>query len=340
MKAIWCEKYAHYSELKIADVPPPVLGAGQVRIAVAYCTAGFGQTLVVAGKYQRKPPLPFVPGTEISGRVIEVGPGVTGFKPGDRVAAALDWGGFAEQSVATAATTWHVPDGVSLKTAAAVPLTYGTAWAALHWRGRLKPGETLLVYGASGGVGLPAVEVGRLAGAKVIAVAGNPERVQNAVDHGAHIGLLHNDGADLGQRVREANGGRNVDVVFDSVGGKLFDEALRCLRPEGRVLIIGFASGTVPQIPANILLVKNAEIIGFYFGQYIGWGLTDEREIYRERLREMMDTLFGHVLAGDFKPPTADVYPMEQLTEAFDGVTGRRAVGRTLIEVGGEQAGQ
>jgi len=273
MKAIWCEKYAHYSELKIADVPPPVLGAGQVRIAVAYCTAGFGQTLVVAGKYQRKPPLPFVPGTEISGRVIEVAPGVTGFKPGDRVAAALDWGGFAQQAVATTATTWHVPDGVSLKNAAAVPLTYGTAWAALHWRGRLKPGE------------------------------------------------------------------RNVDVVFDSVGGNLFDQALRCLRPEGRVLIIGFASGKVPQIPANILLVKNAEIIGFYFGQYIGWGLTDEREFYRERLREMMATLFGHVLAGDFKPPTADVYPMEQLTAAFDGVTGHRAVGRTLIEVGGEQAG-
>jgi NADPH2:quinone reductase len=339
MKAIWCEKYAHYSELKIADVPPPQLGAGQVRIAVAYCTAGFGQTLVVAGKYQRKPPLPFVPGTEISGRVIEVGPGVTGFKPGDRVAAALDWGGFAEQTVATTATTWHVPDGISLKTAAAVPLTYGTAWAALHWRGRLTSGETLLVYGASGGVGVPAVEVGRLAGAKVIAVAGNPQRVQNAVDHGAHVGLLHNDGADLGQRVRQANGGRNVDVVFDPVGGNLFDEALRCLRPEGRVLIIGFASGKVPQIPANILLVKNAEIIGFNFGLYIGWGLTDEREFYRDRLREMMDTLFGHVLAGTFKPPTADVFPMEQLTAAFDGVTGHRAVGRTLIEVGGEQAG-
>lgn len=338
MKAILCEAYAHYSALQFTDVPPPKLRPGCVRIAVAFATAGFGQTLVVAGKYQRKPPLPFVPGTEISGTVIEVAQDVSDFRPGDRVAASLDWGGYAEQAIATAATTWHVPDGVDLATAASVPLTYGTAYAALHWRGRLREGDTLLVYGASGGVGLPAVEVGKLAGARVIAVAGSPERVGHAMALGADEGLVHAQGENLGARVREANGGRAVDAVFDPVGGKLFDEALRCLKPEGRVLLIGFASEQVPQIPANILLVKNAEIIGFNFGYYIGWGLTDEREVYRERLRDMMAVLFEHVAAGRLRPQKADVFPLHRLTDAFDGVIARRSVGRTLIEIGGEGA--
>lgn len=340
MKAILCEAFDHYSALKLTEQAQPPVRPGCLRLAIAYATAGFGQTLVVAGKYQRKPPLPFVPGTEVSGTVLEVGPGVHGFRPGDRVAAALDWGGYAEQAVATAATTWHVPLGVDLATAASVPLTYGTAYAALHWRGRLREGETLLVYGASGGVGLPAVEVGKLAGARVVAVAGSTERVDHALAMGADVGLVHAQGEALGARVREANGGRPVDLVFDPVGGRLFDEALRCLRPEGRVLLIGFASGQVPQIPANILLVKNAEVVGFNFGLYIGWSLTDEREFYRERLRLMMAHLFDQVAAGRLRPMKADVYPLDRLTEAFDGVVQRRSVGRTLIEIGGEGAGR
>ncbi len=333
MKAYLCEKWVHYSELKLRDdVPAPVLSAGQVRIAVHYATAGFGQTLVIAGKYQRKPPLPFVPGTEVSGVVMEVAPGVTEFAPGDRVAAALDWGGYAEQAVATASTTWHVPDAVSLATAASVPLTYGTSYAALHWRGRLQAGDTLLVYGAAGGVGLPAVELGRLAGARVIAVAGSDERVKIALDRGAHAGIVHG-GELLSQQVRGLNGGKNVDVVFDPVGGSLFDEALRCLKPEGRILIVGFASSEIPQIPANILLVKNAEIIGFNFGLYIGWGLTDEREFYRQRLKDMMDTLFAHVAAGELEPESSRAFPLHRLADAFDAVIARSVVGRALIEV-------
>ena len=333
MKAYLCEKWVHYRELKLHDdVPEPILAAGQVRIAVHYVTAGFGQTLVIAGKYQRKPPLPFVPGTEISGVVLEVAPDVQGFAPGDRVAAALDWGGYAEQAVAMASTTWHVPDGVSLAVAASVPLTYGTSYAALHWRARLKAGDSLLVYGAAGGVGLPAVEVGRLAGAHVIAVGGSEARVQIALDRGAHAGIVHG-GDHLSQQVRDANGGQNVDVVFDPVGGSLFDEALRCLKPEGRVLVVGFASGDIPKIPANILLVKNAEIIGFNFGLYVGWGLTDERAFYRQRLHDMMQTLFAHVAAGELNPEPSELFPLERLAEAFDAVVARRIVGRAVVEV-------
>lgn len=333
MKAMLCEAYCHYSDLKYVDVPEPALRPGTVRIQVHYATCGFGQILVIAGKYQRKPPLPFVPGTEISGVVIEVAPDVTGFAPGDRVVASLDWGGYAEQAIATAATTWKVPDGVDLATAATVPLTYGTAYAALHWRGRLQPGETLLVHGAAGGVGLPAVEVGRLAGAEVIAVAGNAERVQIALDHGAHHGLIHGGDTPLSRRVMEAIGGRKVDVVFDPVGGALFDEALRALQPEGRILVIGFASDKVPQIPANILLVKNAEVIGFWFGLYLGWGLTDERQRYEGRLREMMDKLFAHVAQGELKPVSSVVYPLRELARAFDAVQERTAVGRALVRM-------
>ena len=332
MKAVVCDKWTHYSGLTIQDIAPPILSAGQVRIAVHFATAGFGQTLVIAGKYQRKPPLPFVPGTEISGVILEVAPGVTEFAPSDRVVAGLDWGGFAQEAVAMVATTWHVPDAVSLEVAANIPLSYGTAYAALHWRGRLQAGETMLVYGAAGGVGLPAVQLGRLAGAHVIAVARNDERLSIAMAHGAHAGIVHG-GDKLSQQVRAVNGGRNVELVFDSVGGKLFDEALSCLKPEGRILLVGFASGEVPQIPANLVLVKNAEIIGFNFGFYIGWGLTDEREVYKDRLRDMMRILFAHVANGELKPVSSRPYPLEQLTEAFDSVIERRSVGRALVQI-------
>ncbi|NYT63167.1 NADPH:quinone oxidoreductase family protein [Alcaligenaceae bacterium] len=335
MKAFVCEKWMHYSELALQEVAPPTPSAGQVSIAVHFAAVSFGQTLIVAGKYQRKPPLPFVPGTEISGVVLEVGPDVTEFAPGDRVAAILDWGGYAEVAVATVATTWHVPDGVSLAVAASVPLTYGTAYAALHWRGRIKAGETLLVYGAAGGVGLPAVQLGRLANANVIAVAGSDDRVKVAMGYGAHSGIVHSEGQ-LSQQVRDLNGGHNVELVFDPVGGALFDEALRCVKPEGRVLIVGFASGEIPKIPANILLVKNIEAIGFNFGFYVGWGLTDEREYYKQRLRIMMETIFAHIAAGELQSISSKPYPMVRLTEAFDAVVERQSIGRILIQIAGD----
>ncbi|MGE4242428.1 NADPH:quinone oxidoreductase family protein [Ramlibacter sp.] len=333
MQGFLCERYGPYRDMRFGELPPPTLRPGCVRIAVHYATAGFGQTLVIAGRYQRKPPLPFVPGTEVSGVVMEVAPDVVGFSPGDRVAAALDWGGFATEAVATAATTWHVPDGVDLATAATVPLTYGTAYAALHWRARLQAGETLLVYGAAGGVGLPAVEVARLAGAEIVAVAGSPDRVRIAMDHGAAHGIVHSQGEAMSRQVMGALGGRRVDVVFDTVGGELFDEALRCVQPEGRVLVVGFAGGTIPQIPANILLIKNIDVIGFNFGLYVGWTPLDERERFRDRMRVLMDTLFAHVVAGELKPTSSVVYPLPQLADAFDAVIERRAVGRALVSM-------
>lgn len=334
MKALLCEGWDGYRGLKFVDAPPPVLPAGCVRIGVAYSTVSFGQLLVVAGTYQRKPPLPFVPGTEVSGIVLETAPDVPGFKPGDRVAASLDWGGYGEQAIATSETVWHVPDGVELRDAAVIPLTYGTAYAALHWRGGLAYGQTLLVLGAAGGVGLPAVELGKLAGARVLAVGSNRERLELARAHGADEGLLHTE-PELGQRVKALTNGRGADLVFDPVGGALFTETLRCTATLGRILVIGFASGTIPQIPANILLVKNIDVIGFNFGVYLGWSPVDERRRHAARLREMMQALFGLTLEGRIKPTSSDCYPLRDFTAAFEAVESRRSFGRVLIQVAG-----
>jgi NADPH:quinone reductase len=334
MKAVLCERWCDYRDLTITDVPPPPqLRSGHVRIAVKYATVGFGEALIVAGKYQRKPPLPFVPGNDVAGIVTEVAEDVLDFAPGDRVVATLDWGAYAEEAVAPTITTWQVPNAVELSKAVGLPLGYGTSYAALHWRGRLKAGETLVVFGAAGGVGSTAVQIGHLAKARVIAVAGTEERVQAAIKKGADFGIVHGI-EDLGGRIKALNGGRGVDIVYDPVGGPLFDQALRCVAPEGRILIIGFASGKASSIPANILLVKNAEVIGFDFGYCIGWGLTDARLAYAGRLKEMMSTLFAHVAAGELVPETNTRYRLDDFVAAFDTVQQRRALGRVILEIG------
>jgi NADPH2:quinone reductase len=335
MKALLCEGWNGWRGLKFTDLPSPALPDGSVRIHVAYATAGFGQTLVMEGKYQRKPPLPFVPGTEVSGVVSEVGAGVEGFAPGDRVAASLDWGGYGEEAVATSETVWHVPDRVGLQEAAAIPLTYGTSYAALHWRARLKADQTLLVQGAAGGVGLAAVEIGRLAGARVIAVARSEERRALTREFGAHEALSGDD-PELAERVKALSEGLGADVVFEPVGGRAFADALRCTAPEGRIVVIGFASGDIPQVPANILLVKNIEVIGFNYGWYLGWSPIDMRRHYAGRLREMMATLFAHAAAGDFRPTTSDCHALGDFEAAFRAVVERRSTGRVLLKVSGE----
>lgn len=334
MRAVLCERWCHYSELALREVTPAPLSSGCVRIRVHYAAVTFGQTLVVQGKYQRKPPDPFSPGCEISGVVSEAAADVTGLAIGDRVAAAIDWGGYAEEAIATQETVWRVPGGLGLDVAASLPITWGTSYAALHWRARLQPGQTLLVHGAAGGVGLAAVELGRLAGARVIAVAGSQERVDLALAHGADLGIVHG-GPDLGKRILALNDGRGVDVVYDPVGGELFMQSLRCTAPEGKILVIGFAGGEVPQIPANLLLVKNIDVIGFFYGLYIGWGATDERKRHAPRLREMMEVLFQAALDGRLRPARSTQYPLEEFSAAFDSVVRRASTGRVLLRIGG-----
>ena len=334
MRAVVCNQWCHYSELQLREVPSPVLPPDCVRIQVYYACVTFGQTLVVQGKYQRKPPHPFSPGSEVSGVVTEVAPGVTEFAPGDRVVAAIDWGAYAEEAIATQETVWHVPDDLALDLATSLPITWGTAYAALHWRAGLRPGQTLLVLGAAGGVGSAAVQLGRLAGAKVIAVAGTQARLDLALSHGAHTGIVHG-GVDLSRRIKALNGGQGVDVVFDPVGGDMFMQSLRCSAPEGKILVIGFAGGDQQMIPANLLLVKNIDVIGFFFGLYIGWGASDERKLYAPRLRQMMDNLFAGVMQGRVVPTSSAQYPLEAFVQAFDSVVQRKASGRVLLRVAG-----
>lgn len=330
MKAIVCERFGHWRDLRIKDVPVPELAPDAVRIRVHYSTLGFGQTLVVGGRYQRKPPLPFVPGIEASGVVEAIGPRVRTLAAGDRVVAAMGWGAYAQEAVVPAHSVWRIPHKVSLAAAAGLPMGYATVYAALHWRARLRPGETLLVLGAAGGVGLAAVALGKLAGARVIAVAGSPERVATALSHGADAGVVHG-GEDFVDAVLAHNAGRKVDVVFDPVGGALFAQALRCTAPEGRMLLIGFASGDVPQIPANHLLVKNVDVMGFYFGEYVGWGGQALPHRYREKLPSMMARLLDHTARGELRPVTESVYAMQDFAQAFEAVEQRRSVGRVLL---------
>lgn len=332
MRAVVCEHWGHYRDMSLRDMPAPALRPGTVRIGVHYAAASFGTTVMVAGKYQRAFELPFVPGVEVAGVVLEAADDVRRFSPGDRVCAALDHGGLADEAIATADTVYPVPDEVGLDTAAAMPLTYGTACAALRWAARLRRGQTLLVNGAAGGVGLAAVEIGRQLGAEVIAVASSADKLRAAAQRGAAHTLLAD--AELVQRVKALTGQRGVDVVIDPVGGAAFEAALHCLAQHGRIVVIGFASGQVPQIAANVLLVKNATVTGFNFGQYVGWGRLDERRRHARRVGAMMRELLDWTAGGALRPAVAARFALPRFADAFDEVLARRSVGRVLIEVG------
>jgi NADPH2:quinone reductase len=334
MRAAVCERFGTYTDLTVKDVARPVLEPGRVLVRVAHSTVSFGQLLIVSGDYQRRPPLPFVPGTEVSGTVVDVGEGVTHVTQGDRVAAVLDWGGYAQEASVDASTVYPVPDGLDLTIAACLPLTYGTAHAALHWRGRLTRGETVLVLGAAGGVGLAAVEVARAAGARVIATASTEAKRELVRSKGADA-VLPAEPSTLRDAVLSLTGPGGVDIVFDPVGGTLSDEALRCLGPEGRMLVIGFASGAIPRTPHNVLLVKNVEVIGFWLGLYVGWGRTDERERFASRMRETVAALAHDCLAGRLSPEATMRYPLERIVDAFDAVATRRGLGRVLLDMPG-----
>lgn len=333
MRALLCRQWGEFKDLRVEDIPPPDLRPGCVRLRIAYAGLGFAVSLLVAGKYQRRPPLPFVPGTEVTATVIEVAAGVTRVNPGDWVLAVLDWGGFGEEAIATEETVYPLLPGMDLASSTHLAISYPTAYAALIWRARLQAGETLLVHGAAGGTGLAAVELGRQLGARVVACASSAEKRAAAKAHGADLVLPASDFRD---QVKEYTGGRGADVIFDPVGGTAFDESLRCIAPEGRILPIGFASGSVPQIPANILLVKNISVLGLNYGTYVGWGLTDERGVYAPRVQAMMAQLFGWVGAGKLRPTLSHCFDLSRHAEAMDVVLSRGGVGKVVLKINGE----
>lgn len=324
MRAILCRDTTGLDGLDHADFPVPTPGPGQVRIAVAAAGVNFADSLMITGRYQERPGLPFVPGLEIAGRIDAVGDKVEGLSPGRRVLAVVDGGGFAEQALANAADVVPLPDGIDDVTAAGFAIAYGTAIGALDWRAGLKPGERLLVHGAAGGVGLTSVEVGRAMGAEVVATARGEEKLALARRHGA-AQAVDSDAPDLAARLKELSGGQGFDVVLDPVGGAVFDASLRAVAWGGRIVVVGFASGKVPQIPANILLVKNAAAIGFYWGSY--------RRRDPALLRQSFATLFGWLAEGRLRPHVSHVLPLDRTAEAIGLLLDRRSTGKVVIKI-------
>lgn len=322
MKAVVCEAFAPVADLKFTDFPDPVAGPGEVVIEVAAAGVNFPDVLMVQGKYQVKPPVPFVAGSEAAGTILSVGEGVTGFAVGDRVTAFTGLGSFARQVRVPASQVWHVPDALALDIAAGVLITYGTSYHALKDRAALRAGETLLVLGAGGGVGITAVELGKQMGARVIAAASSPEKLALARQQGADD-LIDYSREDLRERVKELTGGRGVDVVYDPVGGDLAITALKSLAWEGRHLVIGFAGGTIPQLPANLLLLKSASAVGVLWGN----SLRANPAPHGENIRELLAWL----AEGRLRPVIDARYPLAQAVEALTHVEQRKAQGKVLL---------
>jgi NADPH2:quinone reductase len=305
------------------DLPEPE--ADQVLIEVAAAGLNFADSLLIAGKYQERPLPPFVPGFEVAGRVKAVGAHVRRVKLGDRVMAVLDQGGFAEQVLAREADCFPIPPEMDFATAAGFAIAYGTSHGALEWRAQIKPGELLLVLGASGGVGLTAVEIGKAMGATVIACAGGPEKLAIAKAHGADH-LIDYRAENLRQRIKEICDGGGVDVVYDPVGGELFDQALKCTNWGGRLLIVGFAGGGVPQIPANYLLVKNLAALGIYWGSY--------RRKQPQLVEASFRQLFSWYREGRLKPLISNRFDLTEAATALELLTSRRATGKVVLTTG------
>ncbi len=319
MKAMRVHELGQPMQMDDVEIPKP--GPKQVSIDVAACGVNFADTLIVQGKYQEKPDLPFAPGMEISGRVREVGEGVEHLRPGMRVSALIGSGGFAEVALADARSCIPVPDAMSDAHAAAFTIVYGTSHVALDHRARLQPGENLLVLGAAGGVGLTAIEIGKLMGANVIACARGAAKLEIAKQAGADH-LIDSDDGDLREQVKKLGG---ADVVYDPVGGDLFKQAMRACNPEARLIPLGFASGEIPQIPANILLVKNLSVLGVYWGAY--------SKFRPEVLLKSGQKLIEWYLDGKLKPHVSHEVPLERASEAHDLLIQRKATGKVVVTI-------
>lgn len=324
MRAIRCHTLDGPASLRLDDIPEPAAGPGEVKIAVDACGINFPDYLMVVGKYQMRPPLPFSPGAEIAGRVAAVGDGVTSFSVGDRVGAIPGVGGLAEFVVAKATAVYPLPDNLPAELAAAFVLAYGTSYHALHDRAGIAAGDTLLVLGAAGGVGLAAVEIGAAVGARVIAAASSAEKLALTRERGATDTINYAE-EDLRERARELTEGRGVDIVYDPVGAAMTLPAIRSLAWGGRLLVVGFAGGDIAAIPANLLLLKEASAVGVFWGRHV----EVEPELHASNMRRL-----GEMLAtGRLRPVVQPPYPLARAAEAIDCLARREALGKLVVRV-------
>jgi NADPH2:quinone reductase len=324
MRAVICHAWGPVESLKVEEVAAPVPAADEVLIDVRATSVNYADSIMVAGKYQTRPPFPFSPGLETAGVVAACGAQVTRFRPGDRVMATLGWGGLAERAVAKESETFAIPDGMSFEEAGAFPIAYISSDVAIRWQGRLEPGETLLVLGAAGGVGLTAVEIGRAMGARVIAGASTAEKLAVAKAHGADD-LVNYTTEKLTERVLALTGDKGADVCFDPIGGELADAALSALGWGGRMLLVGFVGG-VQQIPANRLLVKNRSALGCSLRYY--------RNQAPDKLRRSVEALLAWYREGRLKPLVSHRLPLERTVEAIKLLTDRKALGKIVVVPG------
>ena len=320
MKAVVANKFGPLDELAYADWPEPAAEGRTVVIDVETVGVNFPDGLLVQGLYQMKPQTPFVPGMEVAGRVAAVGDKVTGVKVGDRVAALLQLGGYAEKVGVDESAVMKLPDAISGEDACALLVAYGTAHHALKQRGRLKPGESLCVLGAAGATGVAAVQIGKAMGARVIAVASSEEKRAIAREAGADVVLGYDN---LKDALKEATGGKGVDVAFDPVGGEAFDALSRSMAWDGRLLVIGFASGAIPKLPVNLTLVKSYSVVGVFWGAFT----QKEPQVYAENMKE----LIGWRLAGKVRPVIEGVYPLTEAGSVLGRVLDRGATGKIVL---------
>ena len=323
MRAILCKELGPADKLVIEDVPSPQVSGDGVKVKVKAAGLNFPDTLIIEGKYQIKPELPFSPGGEMAGEIIEVGPDVKNLKPGMRVMGLTGYGSFAEEKVIGESRVIPVPDGMKDETAAAFSMVYGTSYHALKQRANIQPGETLLVLGASGGVGLAAVELGKAMGAKVIAAASSDDKLQVAKEAGADDLINYTD-EDLKEALKSRYP-QGIDVIYDPVGDRFTEPALRNMAWNGRFLIVGFAAGEIPKIPANLTLLKGCSVVGVFWGAFT----AKEPKEHIQNVKELMQ-LFAE---GKINPRVSEVFPFEQYEDALAALSSRRAKGKVVLKV-------
>jgi NADPH:quinone reductase len=324
MKAVVCDAFGPPETLQIRDIPSPQVMNGTVKIRARAAGVNFPDTLIIQGKYQFKPAFPFSPGGEISGEVMEVGDGVTHVKAGDKVIGMTLNGGFAEEVLVPGTSCYKMPDGMSFEEAAGFTMTYGTSHHALKQRAQAKPGETMLVLGAAGGVGLAAVELGKAMGLKVIAAASTDEKLALAQQYGAEH-ILNYSTVDLREGLKLLTSNKGVDIVYDPVGGDYAEPAFRSMAWNGRYLVIGFASGPIPSLPLNLPLLKGAAIVGVFWGDFV----RREPQAHAENMAE----LFALYSAGNLKPHVSTVFPIEKAADALYALMGRQAQGKIILKI-------
>jgi len=324
MKAVVCKEFGPPDSLRVEELPSPRAGAGEAVISVKAASVNFPDVLIIQNKYQFKPPLPFSPGSELAGVVKEVGAGVAGFKPGDKVIAFTTYGAFAEEVKTEAARLLPLPEGMDFVAGAAFLLTYATSDHALRDRGALRAGETLLVLGAAGGVGLAAIEIGKALGARVIACASSEDKLAVCREHGADATINYAT-EDLRERIKALTDGRGVDVVYDPVGGPYSEPAFRSLAWRGRLLVVGFAAGDIPKLPLNLALLKGAALVGVFWGDFA----RREPKQFADSVRQLGEWY----RQGKLRPHVSQTFPLEKAADALKLMAARQVKGKVVLTI-------